>query len=114
MGEPTRTRVGLERILAEADGTRSTEGAPSRRRHRAWNWEGHVQKTVAGHPGASGWRILATADTATREAGVDIHAERDGVELVVEVKGYPRAGAASANTQARHYVGGALLTGLIA
>lgn len=116
---PDLRRVGRgEYVLADtagaAVGRRTREGEAGSTLERPWNWEGHVQYLVVAHLGDAGWRILATADTARRESGVDVHAERDGVELIVEVKGYPGAGAATAPTQARHYVGGALLTGLLA
>lgn len=90
----------------------------------AWFWEGNVQAAVVRHLAADGWHIRRVADTASRERGVDVEADRDGQRLVVEVKGYPsstyasgeRAGEAkrtSAPLQARAYFSHALLAGVL-
>ncbi len=55
----------------------------------AWAWEGSVQSRVATHLAATGWSIIRVADTAQRERGVDIIAERPEQRLLVEVKGWP-------------------------
>lgn len=91
--------------------------------HEAWCWEGNVQAAVVRHLAGSGWHIRRVADTASREHGVDIEADLDGTQLVVEVKGYPskvyaggeRAGQAKSGVgaQARTYFGNALLSGLL-
>jgi hypothetical protein len=52
-------------------------------------WEGNVQSAIAAHLVADGARIIATADTASQAHGVDIVAEQDGQQLLIEVKGYP-------------------------
>jgi hypothetical protein len=54
-----------------------------------WAWEGNVQSCVVTYLAANGWSILRVADTAQRERGVDIIAERDGQRLLIEVKGWP-------------------------
>jgi len=54
-----------------------------------WAWEGNVQSRVATYLAATGWSIIRVADTAQRERGVDIIADRDGRRLLVEVKGWP-------------------------
>jgi hypothetical protein len=54
-----------------------------------WAWEGNVQAAVVRQLALDGWRVLRTADAAARQQGDDIRASRDGVTLVVEVKGYP-------------------------
>jgi hypothetical protein len=54
-----------------------------------WTWEGNVQSRVATHLAKTGWSIIAVANTAQRERGVDIIAERDGRRMLVEVKGWP-------------------------
>ena len=54
-----------------------------------WAWEGNVQSRVATYLAATGWSIIRVADTALRERGVDIIAERAGQRLLVEVKGWP-------------------------
>jgi Holliday junction resolvase-like predicted endonuclease len=54
-----------------------------------WTWEGNVQSCVVTYLAGTGWRILSVADTARREQGIDVVAERDGARLLVEVKGWP-------------------------
>lgn len=90
----------------------------------AWFWEGNVQAAVVRHLAAEGWHIRRVADTASRERGVDVEADRDGMRLLVEVKGYPaatyargkRAGQPQptpAPLQARAYFSNALLSGVL-
>lgn len=81
---------------------------------RPWHWEGHVQASFCRYLVNQGWALMSVADTAARQRGPDVVAKRGGVELVVEVKGYPTSTKLSASTQARHYMGGALLTVLLA
>ena len=89
-----------------------------------WRWEGNVQAAIVKWLAVGGWSIRRVADTAARERGIDIEAVREGVELLVEVKGYPsdtysrgpKAGErkpTGAALQARHYFAGALLSGSI-
>lgn len=54
-----------------------------------WAWEGSIQARVVTHLAGTGWNITAVANTALREHGVDIVAERDGQHLLIEVKGWP-------------------------
>ena len=56
---------------------------------RAWYWEGNVQDTLASWLASEGWAVRATADTATREPGIDLLAQAGDRWLAVEVKGYP-------------------------
>lgn len=56
---------------------------------RAWYWEGHVQDRVIAHLRRSGYRIVRSADTASRETGKDIEAQGPDGPLWVTVKGYP-------------------------
>jgi hypothetical protein len=82
--------------------------------------EATVQSFVVSHLVGEGWRIVRVADTASRERGIDVLAERDGSMLAVEVKGFPgrayadprRAGelkTASPATQARVWFAQAIL-----
>jgi hypothetical protein len=76
---------------------------------RAWSWEGNVQAKVVAFLAHDGWMIRRVANTATREAGRDIEAERDGVTLWVTVKGFPsNAKKGLAPTQARLWFASAL------
>jgi MarR family len=54
-----------------------------------WGWEGNIQARVATYLATSGWSIIRVADTAQRERGADIIAEKDGQRLIVEAKGWP-------------------------
>ncbi len=68
---------------------------------RPWCWEGHVQARVAGFLRDTGWTVVRTADTASRERGKDIEAITSGnSRLWVTVKGYPLK---SPDQQARHW-----------
>ncbi len=80
-----------------------------------WHWEGRVQDAFAAHLRDEGWSIARMADTASRERGIDIVAEREGRRMLVEVKGFPsrfyvrgpRTGQTkrtSPNLQARHWL----------
>src|SRR5437762_924499 len=54
-----------------------------------WFWEGNVVEAIVRHLIQEGWAIVSKADTYSKEAGVDIHATRNGATLLVEAKGYP-------------------------
>lgn len=54
-----------------------------------WFTEENTQSLLVGWLRRSGWTIVRTANTATRQRGVDVVAERGGARLGVEVKGYP-------------------------
>ena len=55
----------------------------------SWPWEGAVQRALVAYLEASGWAVVAQADTATRGHRPDIDARRRAHLLLVEVKGYP-------------------------
>lgn len=63
--------------------------SPAASQGEEWSWEGGVQSKVVTHLARTGWNIVAVANTAQRERGVDIIAEKDEQRLVVEVKGWP-------------------------
>jgi hypothetical protein len=54
-----------------------------------WAWEGDVQDLFATFLGQHGWTILAMADTATKQQGVDVLASKQHRLLGAEVKGWP-------------------------
>ena len=56
---------------------------------RVWHWEGNVQSMLADHLTDTGWRVTSTADTESREPGIDLIATRDGRWLAIEVKSFP-------------------------
>lgn len=54
-----------------------------------WHTEENTQRLLVEWLAGEGWTIVRTANTAAREHGLDVVAERDGQRLGVEVKGYP-------------------------
>ncbi len=79
----------------------------SRSDDRPWYWEGNVQDAVVDFLSERGFRILSAANTATKEAGVDIIASGPaGTEWWITVKGYPERKpnkVTNPSTQARHW-----------
>ena len=57
-----------------------------------WFREANVQAAVVTALASAGWRILSVANTATRERGVDVIAQRGGRTVGAEVKGFPSGG----------------------
>lgn len=87
-----------------------------------WHWEGNVQAALVTYLALEGWEVVRVADTDSGEQGHDVHARRDGIRLLAEVKGYPseryvrgpkrgQRKPTSPNLQARHWFANALLTG---
>jgi len=56
--------------------------------------ETDVQASVVAALAAAGWAISSVANTATKEHGIDVIAEREGQTIGVEVKGFPGLGYA--------------------
>lgn len=54
-----------------------------------WFWEGNVVEALARCLVAQGWMVIFKADTASRQRGVDLRVQRNGIELVFEAKGFP-------------------------
>lgn len=54
-----------------------------------WHTEEHTQSLLVACLKSEGWTIVRTANTATREHGVDVIAERQGERVGIEVKGFP-------------------------
>jgi hypothetical protein len=54
-----------------------------------WYWEGNVVAAIARGLVREGWTIVSSADTHSKERGIDLSAEKSGQTLLVEVKGYP-------------------------
>ena len=90
-----------------------------------WFWEGNIQDVIVKHLEGKGFRILSAADTDKKEQGPDIKAGISGSILQVAVKGYPSDKYVSGTklglkkrthpaTQARHWLGEALLEVMIA
>lgn len=85
-GKPQIIQLWAPRRRA-ATGPRRAAGAIQHSAGMGVGGEGNVQSRVATHLAATGWSIIRVADTAQRERGVDIIAERAGQRLLVEVKG---------------------------
>ena len=85
------------------------ELAPQTGDDRERYWEGHVQSAVVAHLSTTGWRVTQVTDTASKAQGVDVIARKDGQEIWVTVKGYPRGtSATNPSTQSRHWFSQAL------
>ncbi|HIJ71180.1 MAG TPA: MarR family transcriptional regulator [Planctomycetes bacterium] len=77
---------------------------PKRVGAKSWFWEGNVQAAVVRYLAIQGYNIRSVADTASRQPGKDIIAERSGLQLWITVKGYPRGTSKTpASTQAGHW-----------
>lgn len=103
-------RGKIHNFLAEAGRVEAAAPAlPVQDEERPWYWEGNVQDVVVGYLRDQGCQIWFAADTASRQAGKDIEAGRDGRPLWVTVKGYPKGTARTRHyTQARHWFKDAL------
>lgn len=99
-----RVPVSSTPVVLTGAGSSNTGGA-----HRPWHWEGNIQSVLVAHLAGQGYRITQVVDTASKQAGVDIRAERDDQELWVTVKGYPEQKSRThPATQARHWFSGAI------
>ena len=63
----------------------------ARPKQNCWFWEGNIQSSMVRYLVLHGYRIRSVADTAGRQQGIDIVAEKGCRALWVTVKGYPRA-----------------------
>ena len=54
-----------------------------------WNWEGNVQAAIARWLVSQGWSITQASNTAIKQQGIDLIAEKDSQRLLIEVKGFP-------------------------
>lgn len=90
---------------------------------KEWHTEANVQAAVVTALAAAGWTVRSVANTATKERGVDVIAERAGLTVGVEVKGFPsrtyadpaRAGETkptAPSTQAGHWFAQAILAAM--
>lgn len=121
--------LGFE-MTGEVESRGQLAAAPPRpRRHEPscdldWHTEACVQAAVVRHLVVEGWTIRSVADTASRERGVDILADRGADTIAIEVKGYPgrsyadpaRAGEIKPThpaTQARHWYAQAILASML-
>lgn len=121
---PSRTVHHGPKRGEAAERTPAAAPLPGRNPQHDWHWEGNVQAAVVDYLRAEAWTILSAADTETKEAGIDVLAERIGTRLAVEVKGYPSERYMSGKrrgerkptrpaVQARHWYAGALLTTML-
>ncbi len=76
----------------EAEGRPAPAGGPAGQANRTSDpgrTEADVQAAVVAALTTAGWDVRSTANTATKEQGIDIVAEREGQTVGVEVKGFP-------------------------
>src|SRR4051812_11952722 len=130
LGFEVRGVIDSRSTAAEAVPARLGEGTPAPEGTvggedlgEEWHTEANVQASVVTALASAGWRILSVANTATKERGIDIIAEREGHVVGVEVKGFPsrnyadpaRAGETkrtSPSTQAAHWFAQAVLAAM--
>lgn len=67
------------------------ESKPDIPKFENWFWEGNIQAKVIEYLVSQNCHIRSVADTATRQQGIDIIAEKNGKKLCVSVKGFPNA-----------------------
>ena len=102
--EPGAALESLHRSGSRAQKPQGVEGArppasgrPARQARRTpdpGRPEADVQASVVAALAAAGWAISSVANTATKEHGIDVIAEREGQTIGVEVKGFPGLGYA--------------------
>jgi len=108
-------------ITARSDAPATTSPGPEAAEE--WFAEADVQAAVVSSLSDAGWHIVSTADTASKERGVDIVADRAGKTIGIEVKGFPsrayadpaRAGQTKPtrpSTQAAHWFAQAVLAAM--
>ena len=73
-------------------------------KEKNWFWEGNIQAEVIKYLAKNNYLIRSVADTASRQTGKDIIAEKENKTLWVSVKGYPRETRRThPSTQAGHW-----------
>jgi hypothetical protein len=88
-GQHNGTIVNLPLEHTDSDHSPSPRPAPAAMASRSWDWEGNVQAALCRWLSANGRYLVQVADTATRQRGTDVIADRAGQRLHLEVKGYP-------------------------
>jgi len=69
-----------------------------------WFWEGNIQSKIIEYLVSNKCQILSVADTESRQTGIDITAKKNGLNIWISVKGYPReTEKTKALTQAGHW-----------
>lgn len=77
--------------------------------HKTWYWEQNVQDVIVSFLKGEGYIILSEANSKTHERGIDIIAKKNGKELWVTVKGFPRMkNRTKPNAQCVHWFSSAL------
>jgi hypothetical protein len=80
------------------------ESPPNIPSQELWFWEGNVQSKVVNYLASQNYQIRSVADTATRQQGIDIIAEKAGMILWVSAKGFPKGtDKTQPSTQAGHW-----------
>ena len=76
----------------------------SKDKSKNWFWEGNVQDQVVQYLIDQDYKIVSAANTASREQGKDIVAEKDETTLWITVKGFPTGTPRTQpSTQAGHW-----------
>ena len=109
---------------ASAASSFTTSGAASTDTTAVGRPEADVQAQIVEHLTRKGWSIVRVANTASRERGIDIVANKGSRTLAIEVKGWPGTAYAdprrahetkptAPSLQARHWFSHAVLAALL-
>jgi len=72
--------------------------------HKLWFWEGNVQAQIVNFLTFENYLLRSVVNTASRQKGVDIIAEKDEKEIWISVKGFPKVTQrTNPSTQAAHW-----------
>ena len=104
--------------------TQEPTGTPSTDMTAVGRPEADVQAQIVEHLTRNGWYIVRVANTASREQGIDIIANKGSLTLAIEVKGWPGTAYAdprrahetkptAPSLQARHWFSHAVLASLL-
>ena len=96
--------VGDKQASSQSRSTQATPSVKAASSAELWFWEGNVQAAVVRYLATQNCTIRSVIDTASRQRGKDIVAERNRKPLWVTVKGYPRGtDKTHPSTQAGHW-----------
>jgi hypothetical protein len=102
--ERRRVRGKIHNFLIAPEQVLVAPATPEPVEDQPWFWEGNVQDMVIEYLRNQRYRIVRSADTASRQPGKDIEAESDAGPLWVTVKGYPKGTPRTRpSTQAGHW-----------
>ena len=95
---------GNQLVAQQKSEKKGKESISSEKGDDNWFWEGNIQSSIIKYLTTQGYQIRSVADTARRQPGKDITAEKYGKTLWISVKGYPKGTSRThPSTQASHW-----------